>query len=107
MLRVIGNQAGRMAAGPELRSVVRFQRLNLNDERYAVSGPFDLIFCRNVLIYFDQQSKMRVIDRLLAHLDPCGHLFVGHAESLTSLTDRVRSVIPTVFVSAAEHEAAP
>lgn len=102
MLKGIGSQAGRMAAGPEVRSVVRFQRVNLNDERYVVSGRFDLIFCRNVLIYFDQQSKTRVVDRLLAHLDSHGYLFVGHAESLTSLTDRVRSVIPTVFTSAAE-----
>ena len=108
MLKGTGSQAGRMAAGPELRSIVRFQRLNLNDEHYPVSGPFDLILCRNVLIYFDQQSKTRVIERLLDYLDPRGHLFVGHAESLSSLTDRVRSVIPTVFTKATERrEVAP
>ena len=63
-----------MKAGPELRSVVRFGRINLNAESLPVPGPFDLILCRNVLIYFDAASKARVLDRLLARLDGQGYL---------------------------------
>jgi chemotaxis protein methyltransferase CheR len=99
MLRGTGSQEGWMKAGPELRPLVRFQRLNLNEERYAHLGRFDLIFCRNVLIYFDAASKQRVLDRLLGHLDPRGILFVGHAESLTGMAHRVRTLVPTVYTA--------
>lgn len=101
MLKGTGVREGRMKAGPEVRSVVRFERLNLNDEVYAVTGLFDLIFCRNVLIYFDQSARGRVTDRLLDHLAPDGYLFLGHAESLNGLTDRARSVATTVYAHAA------
>jgi chemotaxis protein methyltransferase CheR len=97
MLRGTGSQEGRMKAGPEIRSLVRFTRLNLNDESYPAVGQFDLVFCRNVLIYFDAATKARVVERLLAHLAPSGLLLLGHAESLGSMTDRLRTVIPTVY----------
>jgi chemotaxis protein methyltransferase CheR len=97
MLRGVGSQEGKMKAGPAIRSVVRFARLNLNDASYAVAGPFDLIFCRNVLIYFDAESKTAVIDRLLGRLAPDGILLLGHAETLNGLTDRARSVGPTAY----------
>jgi len=100
MLRGRGPQEGVMKAGPEIRSLLRFQRVNLNHDCYPVPGPFDLIFCRNVLIYFDVASKARVVNRLLDQLAPSGYLFVGHAESLTGLSDRGRSVGPTVYVRA-------
>lgn len=99
MLRGTGSQEGKMKAGPELRRLVRFQRLNLNDERYPVLGRFDLIFCRNVFIYFDVASKSRALARLLDHLSPQGYFFVGHAESVGSLTQRVRPVQPTIYMS--------
>ena len=97
MLRGTGPQQGTMRAGPELRSLVRFARLNLNAETPPALGRFDLLFCRNVLIYFSAEAKARVIQRLLAHLAPTGHLFLGHAETLTGVTEQVRSVIPTVY----------
>jgi chemotaxis protein methyltransferase CheR len=100
MLRGTGSQEGRMKAGPALRGVVRFQRLNLHDERWSLPGPFHLVFCRNVLIYFDARTKARVVDRLLDHLLPEGYLFLGHAEGLHGLTDRARAVGPTVYVHA-------
>ncbi|MBN1208514.1 MAG: protein-glutamate O-methyltransferase CheR [Myxococcaceae bacterium] len=101
MLRGTGSQEGRMKAGPELRSLVRFQRVNLNEEHYPVMGQFDLLFCRNVFIYFDAASRARALDRLLGHLAPQGYFFVGHAESLSSLAHRVRAVQPTIYT--AEH----
>jgi chemotaxis protein methyltransferase CheR len=100
MLRGTASQEGNMKAGPEIRSLVRFERLNLNDERYPVRGPFDLIFCRNVLIYFQMETKLKVIGRLLDVLSPDGLLFLGHAESLNAVTDRVSTVVPTVYTHA-------
>ncbi len=101
MLRGTGPEDGKMKAGPEVRAFVRFERLNLNDTRYEVRGPFDLILCRNVLIYFDSEGKRRVIERLLDRLAPTGFFFVGHAESLNGITDRVRAVMPSVYTAGA------
>ena len=100
MLRGTGTQDGKMKAGPEIRGIVRFERVRLNDDAYPVAGPFDLIFCRNVLIYFDAEGKRRIVERLLDRLDPAGLLLVGHAESLNAITDRVRGVMPSVYVPA-------
>lgn len=101
MLEGVGSQHGHMKAGPEIRSIVRFHTLNLNDKHYGVAAPFDLIFCRNVMIYFDAASRARIVDRLLNFLAPRGYLFVGHAESLSGVSDRIRHVMPTVYALAA------
>jgi len=97
MLRGTGEQQTKMRAGPEIRSVVRFQQLNLQADSYAVGDGFDLIFCRNVLIYFNAASKEHVVSRLLGRLGESGLLFLGHAESLTGMRDQPRAVIPTVY----------
>ena len=100
MLKGTGRQQGKMKAGPGIRSMVRFGRVNLNDEAYPLTGPFDVIFCRNVLIYFDLDSKVRVLHRLLNYLAPDGYLFLGQVESVHGLTDQLRAVGPTVYVLA-------
>lgn len=105
MLKGTGSRTGYMKAGPELRSVIRFRRLNLNHENYGIKGLFDLILCRNVLIYFHPESRARVIDRLTNYLTPAGYLFLGHAESLSAVTDRVCTIAPTVYVRS-EHKRA-
>lgn len=97
MLRGHGVRAGRMRATRELRERVRFDRLNLHDDTYKVAGPFDLIFCRNVLIYFTPEGRARVVDRLTRHLAPGGLLFVGHAESLHAHRGELRAVSPTIY----------
>lgn len=97
MLRGRGEHQGQMKAGPEVRAVVAFRQVNLNAERIPVTGPFDLILCRNVLIYFDAAGRERIARRLLSLLTPEGLLFLGHAESLNGLSDRPRNVIPTVY----------
>lgn len=98
MLKGFADQAGKMRAGPEIRSIVRFFRMNLNDPAYPLTGKFEMIFCRNVLIYFDQRSRERVVRRLASFLSPDGYFFLGHAESLHAMSDRMRSIIPTVYV---------
>jgi chemotaxis protein methyltransferase CheR len=97
MLRGRGVRAGWMRASRVLRDRVRFARVNLNDEVYDVPGPFDLIFCRNVLIYFSPEGRARVIDRLTRDLAPGGLLFVGHAESLHGHRAELRAVSPAVY----------
>jgi chemotaxis protein methyltransferase CheR len=97
MLRGHGEQAGLMRAGPRIRALCTFSRLNLVEAVAAPAGPFDLIFCRNVLIYFDRDSRAKVIGRLVDRLAPDGLLFLGHAETLTTGTTLVRPVLPTVY----------
>lgn len=97
MLRGTGLQEGKMKAGAEVRAPLSFQRINLNDEAYPLRPGLDAVFCRNVLIYFDNASRGRVINRLLDLLAPDGLLFLGHAESLTGLNDRVRALAPAVY----------
>ena len=98
MLQGTRSQEGTMKAGREIRSLIRFERVNLSGEVYPIKELFDLILCRNVLIYFNADSRRRVIDRLLNHLAPYGYLFLGHAESLNGLATRVRSVGPTIYM---------
>ena len=100
MLRGRGAQEGKLAAGQEVRTPLRFQQLNLSEAPLAVAGRFDLVFCRNVLIYFDAASRAAAVERLSALLEPDGHLFVGHAESLGHTTARLRCVLPTIYTPA-------
>jgi chemotaxis protein methyltransferase CheR len=97
LLKGFGPEKGKIKAAEELRSIVRFQRLNLTQEPYEVSGPFDLIFCRNVLIYFQWETKLKVVDALGRYLTPSGYLFLGNAESLHGVADRLQSVAPKIF----------
>jgi chemotaxis protein methyltransferase CheR len=82
---------------PELRRYVKFQRLNLIDENYAVSGRVDIIFLRNVLIYFDRPSHEKILNRLSQYLNYGGYIFIGHAETLTGLDVPLIQVLPTVY----------
>jgi chemotaxis protein methyltransferase CheR len=100
MLRGTGPEEGRMKAGPAIRSLVRLQRLNLNADPFHLAGPFDLVFCRNVLIYFQAAAKARVLGRLLDRLDARGYLFLGHAETVTGLAVAARCAGPTVYTHA-------
>jgi chemotaxis protein methyltransferase CheR len=81
----------------DVRSLIRFARLNLM-EQWPMDGGFQVIMCRNVMIYFDKQVQARLVDRFWELLAPGGHLFVGHSESLTSLKHRFTYVQPAVYV---------
>jgi chemotaxis protein methyltransferase CheR len=98
MLRGVRSQEGKMKAGPEIRSVVEFAHLNLNSDSYPLSEKFDLIFCRNVLIYFHTARRARTTSQIIGHLEPDGYLFLGHAETLHHLgATGLATVIPTVY----------
>ncbi|WP_437768893.1 CheR family methyltransferase [Sorangium sp. So ce281] len=97
MLRGTGASAGLMRAGPELRQIVTFRRFNLLDAAPERFGLFDLIFCRNVFIYFDAATKAEIVAKLIASLAPGGCLFLGHAEGLHGADPRVRCIAPSVY----------
>lgn len=82
---------------PELRRKVRFERLNFMDESYAIPTSFDIVFCRNVLIYFDKATQERVITKLCSKLNPGGVFFLGHSESITDMDVPLQQIHPTIF----------
>jgi chemotaxis protein methyltransferase CheR len=88
---------GEVRIHPRLRSTVGFARLNLMDSAYKVGEPMHMIFCRNVLIYFDKPTQAKVLSRLCDCLLPGGFLYVGHSETVTGITLPVRQVANTVF----------
>jgi chemotaxis protein methyltransferase CheR len=100
MLKGRQSQTGHMRAGAEIRSIVRFEEHNLSENRPPSGSPFDIIFCRNVLIYFNAASRHAAVEHLLGQLARGGLLFLGHAETLAGLSERVRSVGPTVYARA-------
>ena len=99
LLKGYGPEKGKIKVVEDLRKLIRFQRLNLTQEPYSIDGSFDLIFCRNVLIYFEWETKVKVVDQLGKYLTPRGYMFLGHAESLHSVADKLRVVTPKVFRS--------
>jgi chemotaxis protein methyltransferase CheR len=82
---------------PELRRKITFQRLNFMDNAYNVPDNYDIIFCRNVLIYFDRETQEKVINRLCMKLKPNGIFFLGHSESITNFNVPLKQLKPTIF----------
>lgn len=82
---------------PKLRAQLAFARLNLMDEAYPVDSDMDMVFCRNILIYFDKETQAKVLRRLCSHLRPGGFLFLGHSESIVGMDLPVRQIANTVF----------
>ncbi|HVJ42472.1 MAG TPA: CheR family methyltransferase [Dongiaceae bacterium] len=90
-------RSGTIRLVPELRTQVHFARLNLMDDNYPVEKDQDVIFCRNILIYFDKETQLAVLSRLCDHLRPGGYLFMGHSETLAGFNLPLKLVGPTVF----------
>lgn len=82
---------------PEIRQKVSFQRLNFMDSSYPVSSEKQIIFCRNVLIYFEKQTQEEVIRKLIRHLVPGGYLFLGHSETIFGMDLPLKTVGSTTF----------
>jgi chemotaxis protein methyltransferase CheR len=80
-----------------LRKKVKFQRLNFIEDQYSVNEQFDIIFCRNVLIYFDRETQEKVINKLCHFLRPDGIFFLGHSESITNINVPLKQIKPTVY----------
>ncbi|PCE26299.1 chemotaxis protein CheR [Paraburkholderia acidicola] len=96
-LKGTGAHAGLVKVRPEVRAMVRFERLNLTDRDYALRTPFDAIFCRNVMIYFDKPTQAQVLARFEPLLKPGGLLFAGHSENFTYVSQAFRLRGQTVY----------
>jgi len=81
----------------EIRNKVSFQRLNFMDTSYQMNEVFDIIFCRNALIYFERENQEDIINKLCSKLQPGGYFFLGHSESITNMKVPLKSLRPTVF----------
>lgn len=92
----VDDKAGTFKICKEIRQNVRFLLANLQQPQSNL-GSFDIIFLRNVMIYFDGPSKQRVVNNVLERLQPGGILFIGHSESLNGVTDKVRMLQPSVY----------
>jgi chemotaxis protein methyltransferase CheR len=95
--RGVGVREGTCRVKPELQEHVRFQRINLFQAEYPVPRDQHVIFCRNVLIYFDPPSRATVIHKLTRHLAPGGHLMIGHSESLLGISHALESVRQSIY----------
>jgi chemotaxis protein methyltransferase CheR len=97
-LRGTGANAGSIRVRPELARLVEFRPFNLMNTSWSALGePFDVIFCRNVMIYFDNPTQRRVLERMHAALRPGGLLYVGHSENFTDSRDLFRLRGKTIY----------
>ncbi len=97
LLNGVRAQSDCVCVVPELREKVKYSNYNLIESPLP-SETFDIIFCRNVLIYFDAETKIKVVNRLLQRLDDSGLFFSGRSESLHVMSDVLQSVFPSVYV---------
>ncbi len=95
-LKGFGAQEGTLLLERSLRVRAQFMQVNLNAPLPRL-GTFDVIFLRNVLIYFSVETKRQVVGRVLSLLKPGGHFYIGHSESLNGITDAVQSLAPSIY----------
>ena len=96
-LRGKGHQEGMVRVRPEVRQLVTFKPLNLLAPSWSVGGPFDVIFCRNVMIYFDKPTQGKILSRFAPLLKPEGLLFAGHSENFMHVTDAFKLRGKTIY----------
>jgi len=96
-LRSKDKEKVRVRIAKEVRKKVSFSRLNLMDNSYNMPTNYNIIFCRNTLIYFDRSVQEKVINRLCRHLESGGFFFIGHSESLTGFDVPLKQIKPTIF----------
>ncbi len=96
-LKGVRSQEGFFRVDPKLRTRVTFEQVNLMNPLPPNLGKFDVIFLRNVLIYFDQNAKKRVVERLITALNPGGYFFISHSESLHRVTEKLQPIKPSIY----------
>ncbi|MCC6508266.1 MAG: hypothetical protein IT423_04115 [Pirellulaceae bacterium] len=80
-----------------LRDMIRFRRINFQDSQWPIQTKFDVIFCRNVMIYFDTETQRKLVERFASYLQPEGHLIIGHSETLSGINNNFELVGNTVY----------
>lgn len=87
-----------LRVAPEIRSHIKLRKLNLMNEAYPFTHDFDVIFCRNVLIYFSREDILQIVNRCASHLRPGGYLITGHADSIYGAATQFKRIEPSVFL---------
>jgi len=95
--RGTGAQAGLVRVRPELRKLITFRQINLLDDSYPIKSAFDVVFCRNVMIYFDKPTQGRILSRFAPLMKPDGLLFAGHSENFLYVSDAFKLRAKTVY----------
>lgn len=96
-LRGNGGQRGYVKVKPKVRQMVIYRRINLMDESFPIQSLLDVIFCRNVMIYFDRPTQAKLMAKFFRYLKPGGYLFIGHSESLQWIDHPFTYVAPTIY----------
>lgn len=96
-LRGRGESAGLLKVKPHLTEMIQFRRINLMDDHFPIKSSLDLIFCRNVMIYFDRPTQETLVNKFHHYLKPGGYLFIGHSESLQWVRQHFKSLAPTIY----------
>lgn len=96
-MRGTGANEGRIRVKPELQKWIEFRSLNLMDQQWSLGDPFQIVFCRNVMIYFDAPTQRKVLERIHRVMKPHGLLFVGHSENFTESRDLFRLRGKTIY----------
>ena len=106
-LKGSGAHAGKVRIRPEVTAMVQFSQLNLLDPKWALKGPFDAIFCRNVMIYFDKPTQGKILQRFAPLIKPHGLLFAGHSENFSFANQIFRLRGQTVYELTTGHPKSP
>jgi chemotaxis protein methyltransferase CheR len=96
-LRGKGGQSGKVKVVPELRKLIEFKQINLLDDRWPLNGLFDVIFCRNVMIYFDKSTQLKLLEKMTKYLHKDGLYIAGHSESFSQASHLVKLVGKTTY----------
>jgi len=96
--RAGSNGSTTYVASDTLKRLILFRRLNLSQPPFPMRGPLDVVFCRNVMIYFDNQVRAQLLREIHKLLRPGGYLIVGHTESLTGVVNEFKGIKPSLFV---------
>jgi len=97
LLRSRERERALVRIAPNLRSMISFRRINFMDDNFGINEKMDIIFCRNVVIYFDKSTQQTLMKKFYNQLKPGGYLFIGHSETLSGLDVKFDSVASTVY----------
>jgi chemotaxis protein methyltransferase CheR len=92
-----GDQAGKVKVIPEMRKLIEFKQINLLDKQWPLTGHFDVVFCRNVMIYFDKETQIKLLEKMIRFMDKDGLYIAGHSESFTQANHLVKLVGKTTY----------
>jgi chemotaxis protein methyltransferase CheR len=92
-----GKQTGKAKVIPQLKALIQFKSINLLADKWDVPDSFTLIFCRNVMIYFDKPTQAKLLEKMVGKLDPNGRYFAGHSENFSFMTNALKPLGKTVY----------